>query len=40
MPVTKEPGTFGNLVVKFDVRFPRTLSESAKAALRTALPAS
>ncbi len=39
MPLTKEPGAFGNLVIKFDVRFPRALADDAKAKLRELLPA-
>ncbi|GFR41766.1 hypothetical protein Agub_g2523 [Astrephomene gubernaculifera] len=39
MPVTKEPGSFGNLVVHFEVRFPRDLSDAAKQQLRGVLPA-
>ena len=39
MPNTKAPGTFGNLIIKFDVRFPRNLSDEAKQQLRAALPA-
>lgn len=34
MPITKAPGTFGNLIIKFDVVFPRTLSNDQKAQLR------
>lgn len=40
MPNTKVPGTFGNLIIKFDVRFPRNLSDGAKEQLRAALSAS
>ncbi|GLC45431.1 hypothetical protein PLESTM_001733300 [Pleodorina starrii] len=38
MPITKEPGAFGNLVVRFDVRFPRDLSDATKQQLRGLLP--
>lgn len=37
MPITKVPGTFGNLVIKFEVLFPRTLTDTQKAAVRAAL---
>ncbi|KAG2429150.1 hypothetical protein HYH02_014185 [Chlamydomonas schloesseri] len=39
MPITKEPGTFGNMVLKFDVKFPRELSDATKQQLRSLLPA-
>ncbi|KAG2429680.1 hypothetical protein HYH02_014018 [Chlamydomonas schloesseri] len=39
MPVTKEPGAFGNMVLKFDVKFPRELSDATKQQLRSILPA-
>ncbi|GIM06063.1 hypothetical protein Vretimale_10488, partial [Volvox reticuliferus] len=39
MPITKEPGSFGNMIVKFDIRFPRDLSEATKQQLRGLLPA-
>eukprot|EP00198_Chlamydomonas_reinhardtii_P013276 XP_001702613.1 DnaJ-like protein [Chlamydomonas reinhardtii] len=38
MPVTKEPGAFGNMVLKFDVKFPRELSDATKQQLRAILP--
>lgn len=37
MPITKTPGAFGNLIIKFDVMFPRTLSSDQKTQLRTIL---
>lgn len=40
MPNTKQPGAFGNLIVKFDVRFPRAVPEASKQQLRAALPPS
>ncbi|KAG2492555.1 hypothetical protein HYH03_009217 [Edaphochlamys debaryana] len=40
MPVTKEPGTYGNLIIKFEVRFPRELSDPVKQRLRDTLPQS
>lgn len=39
MPISKYPGTKGNLLIKFDVVFPRNLSESQKQQIRAALPA-
>ncbi|GAX73219.1 hypothetical protein CEUSTIGMA_g672.t1 [Chlamydomonas eustigma] len=38
MPITKAPGTFGNMIVKFDVTFPRSLSNEQKDILKQALP--
>lgn len=38
MPITKQPGSFGNLLVHFEVRFPRELSDAAKQQLREVLP--
>lgn len=37
MPVSKAPGTYGNLIIKFDVVFPRALSADQKAQLRALL---
>jgi DnaJ-class molecular chaperone len=37
MPITKAQGTFGNMIVKFDVTFPRSLSTKQKEVLREAL---
>ena len=37
MPVTKAPGTFGNMIVKFTVDFPKFLTDDQKAQLRTVL---
>eukprot|EP00879_Flechtneria_rotunda_P001159 GHRR01001305.1.p1 GENE.GHRR01001305.1~~GHRR01001305.1.p1 ORF type:complete len:340 (+),score=72.59 GHRR01001305.1:396-1415(+) len=38
MPVSKAPGQKGNLVVKFDIAFPRSLSSSQKEQIRSLLP--
>lgn len=40
MPVSKQPGTFGNLVLHFDIKFPRALQDEQKQGLRSLLPAS
>jgi DnaJ-class molecular chaperone len=40
MPISKHPGTKGNLLVKFDVHFPRSLNDSQKQQLRQILPTS
>lgn len=37
MPITKQPGTYGNLVVRFNVQFPRTLTDEQKRGLRGVL---
>ena len=37
MPISKQPGQKGNLVIKFDIAFPRQLSAPQKEALRAAL---
>lgn len=37
MPVAKQPGAYGNLIIKFDVVFPRTLTDDQKRSLRTTL---
>ncbi|KAL6754140.1 molecular chaperone [Haematococcus lacustris] len=37
MPVSKEQGSFGNLVVKFDVKFPRSLTQEQRQQIRAAL---
>uniref|UniRef100_A0A7S0RM28 J domain-containing protein n=1 Tax=Chlamydomonas leiostraca TaxID=1034604 RepID=A0A7S0RM28_9CHLO len=37
MPVAKQPGSFGNLLVKFEVAFPRSLTDEQKRAVRAAL---
>jgi DnaJ homolog subfamily B member 4 len=39
MPITKAPGTRGNLRIKFEVLYPQRLSDEQKAALRDILPA-
>mmetsp|Transcript_20710 Transcript_20710/g.37098 ORF Transcript_20710/g.37098 Transcript_20710/m.37098 type:complete len:345 (-) Transcript_20710:1468-2502(-) len=38
MPISKTPGSFGNLIVKYNVMFPRTLSDDQKSSLRSVLP--
>ena len=38
MPISKAPGGRGDLRVRFDVQFPRTLTEQQKAGLRQLLP--
>lgn len=40
MPLSKQPGSRGNLLVKFEVVFPRALSASQKEQIRALLPAS
>jgi DnaJ-class molecular chaperone len=37
MPVSKLPGSKGDLVVKFEVDFPRRLDDSTKQQLRALL---
>lgn len=37
MPISKSPGSYGNLIIKFEVAFPRTLSRDQKAQLRALL---
>lgn len=37
MPISKAPGTFGNLRVKLEVEYPTTLSEAQRATLRDVL---
>ena len=39
MPISRTPAVRGDLVVKFDVAFPRSLSDEKKRALRAALAA-
>ncbi|MEW5301576.1 MAG: hypothetical protein WDW36_004428 [Sanguina aurantia] len=39
MPVSKAPGTFGNMIVKFSIVFPKALSEEQKAQLKEVLTA-
>ena len=39
MPISKTPGSKGNLRIKFEVLFPRQLSDAQKEVLRQALPA-
>jgi len=38
LPYPKEPNKRGDLLVKFDIRFPENLTESCKATLRNCLP--
>ncbi|KAF6261965.1 hypothetical protein COO60DRAFT_1293650 [Scenedesmus sp. NREL 46B-D3] len=38
MPISKQPGSKGNLVIKFDVAFPRQLNGSQKEQIRSLLP--
>mmetsp|Transcript_7757 Transcript_7757/g.16701 ORF Transcript_7757/g.16701 Transcript_7757/m.16701 type:complete len:325 (+) Transcript_7757:272-1246(+) len=38
MPITKQPGTYGNMFIKFEVVFPRMLSDEQKQQLRALLP--
>lgn len=40
MPISKTPGQKGDLRVRFDVQFPRTLTDQQKTGLRQLLPAS
>ncbi len=40
MPISKAPGSKGDLVVRLDVQFPRALTDAQKAQLRQVLPAS
>jgi hypothetical protein len=38
MPISRQPGQRGNLIIKFDVTFPRQLSSSQKEQIRSLLP--
>jgi hypothetical protein len=38
MPVSRQPGQRGNLLIKFDVTFPRQLNSSQKEQIRSLLP--
>lgn len=38
MPLQKDPSQRGDLIINFNVKFPKTLSAQQKAALATALP--
>jgi DnaJ family protein B protein 4 len=38
MPLSKSPGSKGDLRIRFDVQFPRALTEQQKAGLRQLLP--
>jgi DnaJ-class molecular chaperone len=40
MPISKSPGSFGDLRIRFEPVFPRQLSEPQKSQLRQILPAS
>lgn len=37
MPISKQPGTRGNFIVKYNVKFPTTLTADQKAKLREIL---
>ena len=37
MPVAKAPGTYGNLIIKFTVDFPKTLTTEQKEKIRSIL---
>ena len=37
MPISKAPGTKGDLTIKFDVAFPKSLTDEKKRALRALL---
>jgi len=37
MPKTKNPKEFGNLIIEFDIEFPKSLTEKQKEAIRTTL---
>ena len=37
MPIAKEPGKKGNLKVKFEIKFPTTLSAEQRASLKKVL---
>lgn len=39
LPLPKEPGARGDLILEFDIQFPNTLPESTKRQLREVLPA-
>ena len=38
MPVSKRPGTYGDLLINFDIQFPSRLSDDQKDVLAAALP--
>ena len=38
MPVSKHPGSYGDLIVKFNIKFPRALADVSKTAISKALP--
>lgn len=38
MPISRQPGQRGNLLIKFDVTFPRQLNSSQKEQIRSLLP--
>ena len=37
MPISKEPGKYGNLRVKYEMAFPQNLSDAQRQALKQAL---
>lgn len=39
MPISRQPGQRGNLVIKYEVTFPRQLSSTQKEQIRSLLPA-
>lgn len=39
MPISRQPGQKGNLIIKYDVTFPRQLNSSQKEQIRSLLPA-
>ena len=34
MPIIKAPGTYGNLKIRFDIKFPSTMSPNDKEVIR------
>ena len=37
MPITKAPGQYGDLIIKFDIAFPRSLTDQQKSLVQQAL---
>jgi len=37
MPKPKEPGSYGDLIIKFDIKFPQSLSQTQKGLIKQAL---
>lgn len=37
MPISKSPGSYGNLKVKFDIAFPTSLTDQQKKVLKDVL---